>query len=284
LAAHYNAAPDEVRARLNLPAEPRQSVEPASWQPPESGKQKQVGHSDPYGEYVAALQVKYAEWYAALFKLEIEAGNWQQRLLSVADQTVVLSAASRRSFAASSRRAVTLSESQGDFDGHLLTALGLGGLSSDEQTSLKSACVATIPVMQSIRQAPLLGELWHWPVDCLAEFSFGLELVLLSIFFAPVAVWIGSGESGGRANIPGLRGRLNTTLRHLTENQLMRAMLGHLRGMQLAVLALLERRRASTARRRTRNVIAWTAEAHSGAAELRPLWREKCAPGSSRPR
>jgi hypothetical protein len=231
LQAHYNAAPDEVRARLNPGVAPGQSVKPAAWHPRESGRQEDTGRSNPYGEYVAALQVKYAEWYAALFKLEIAAGNWQQRLIDVADQTVVLSATSRASFATYSRGDMKLTGSPGDFDGHLLTALGLGGFSSDEQAALKSDCVTIDLVKQSLANPNDLGALWRWPLDCLAEFSFGLELVLIAIFFAPIALWLGTGDLEVRPHIRALADRLGVSIQGF-DTQFVRGMLERVRHMR----------------------------------------------------
>lgn len=260
LEAHYNAAPAEVRARLNAGAYPAQSVQPAAWNPAESGGQKQTGRGDPYGEYAAALQVKYAEWYAALFKLEIEAGKWQQRLLDVADQTVLLSAASRASFGAYAGGDIKLTGLQGDFDGSLITALGLGGLSSDEQMSLKSACVTIDPVMESFRNPNGLSALWHWPVDCLAEFSFGLELVLIAIFFTPIALWLGTGNLEVTSRVPTLSHRLGTSIRRFAKGRLVRAVIECARQMHAAMRAALDPLKSYTASRRTRRSIARIAE------------------------
>ena len=265
LEAHYNAAPDEVRSRLNPRAYPGQAVKPAAWHPPEGGSQKEIGRSNAYGEYVAALQVKYAEWYAALFKLEIEAGNWQQRLIDVADQTLVLSAASRASFGAYAGGALRLTSLPGDFDGNLLTALGLGGLSGDEQMSLKSACVTIDPVMASYRDPNVLGALWHWPVDCLAEFSFGLELVLISIFFAPIVLWLGNGDLDVSAQIRTLAQRLGKSIRHFDKGEFARAVLDRARQTHAAAIpALLDRLKSQAASRRTRRSIARIAEPARG--------------------
>jgi hypothetical protein len=250
LEAHYNAAPVEVRARLNARPDPAQSVKPAAWHPPADGGQEQTARNDPYGEYVAALQVKYAEWYAALFKLEIEAGSWQQRLLDVADQTVVLSAATRASFAAYSRGGGKLTGSQGDFDGYLLTTLGLGGFSSDEQMSLKSACVTIRPVIESFYDPNLLGALWHWPLDCLTEFSFGLELVLIAIFFAPIVRWMQTGDvdAVGLA-FRALTRRRAISIRDFDESKLIGAALERVRQMRVAVLAAPDRIKSYAANR-----------------------------------
>ncbi len=271
LEAHYNAAPDEVRARLNPAAAPGQSAKPAAWHPPESGSQKDTGRGNPLGEYVAALQVKYAEWYAALFKLEIEAGSWQQRLLDVTDQTVVLSAASRASFAAYSHGARKLTGAQDDFDGQLLTALGLGGLSSDEQLSLKSACVTINPVMATVREPHVIGALWHWPLDCLAEFSFGLELMLISMFFAPIALWLGTGDLKVTPHLRTLTYRLRVNTRAFDKSQFVRVVLEYVRQMKKAIRASLDRFKSYTASRRTRRSIARIAERARGSRRLRPL-------------
>jgi len=264
LEAHYTAAPEEVRARLNPRAYPGQSVKPAAWHPPEGGGQKGIVRNNPYGEYVAALQVKYAEWYAALFKLEIEAGNWQQRLIGVADQTLILSAASRASFGAYSNGAIRLTGTEGDFDGYLLTALGFGGFSGDEQMSLKSTCVTINPVMAIFHEPNYLGALWHWPLDCLAEFSLGLELVLISIFFAPIVLWLGNGDLDVRSHIQTLTRRLGTSIRHFDQGELARTLLQCARQMRGAIRALRDRLKSHAASRRTRRSIARLAEPAPG--------------------
>ncbi len=238
LHAHYQGAPDEIRARLNRGTNPSQSVEQAAWHPRESGRQKDIARSSQDKEYVASLQVKYAEWYAALFKLEIAANNWQQRLLDLADQTVVISTASRKSFAAYSRGNMQLINAQGDFDGYLLTALGLGGLPGNEQISLKSDCVTVNLVKQSFGSANYLRELWRWPIDCLAEFLLGSELLFIAIFFVPIALWIGTGDSEvvGR-HIHDLKNRLGAGIRNLDRDRFVGAVLARLRQMRAIAAA-----------------------------------------------
>jgi hypothetical protein len=238
LQAHYQGAPAEIRARLNAGASPQQSVEPAAWRPVENGKQKDIGRSSQDREYVAALEVKYAEWYAALFKLEIQANSWQQRLLNLADQTVVLSAASRQSFATYSRGNMKLISAQGDFDGYLLTTLGLGGLPGDEQMSLKSNCVTVSLVQRRIGSPNYLGELWHWPIDCLAEFLLGLELVLISIFFAPIALWIGTGDFDAvTRDIRNLVKHLGAAIQNFDRDRFMRVVSARFRQMRAIAAA-----------------------------------------------
>jgi hypothetical protein len=260
LEAHYNAAPDEVRARLNPRGYPGQSIKPAAWHPVENGDQGKTGRSNPYGEYAAALQVKYAEWYAALFKLEIEAGNWQQRLIDVGDQTVVLSAASRASFAAYAHGAGKLRGLQDEFDDQILTTLGLGGLSSDEQLSLKSACVTIKPVMARLGELHYLGALWHWPIDCLAEFSFGLELVLISIFFGPIALWLGTGDVDVNRSFLAPTYHLGTSMRDFAKSQFVGVVRCYVRQTNAAIRATLDRLKSYAASRRTRRSIARIAE------------------------
>ena len=75
----------------------------------------------------AMLHVRYAEWYADLFKLEVGAHEWERRLADIADQSVTVSEATRKSFGAYSGRGIEQAGGQGDFDHYLLVLLGLGG-------------------------------------------------------------------------------------------------------------------------------------------------------------
>ena len=238
LQAHYERAPEEIRARLDPRAGPSQSVEPAAWHPREAGAQKDIGRSGRDNEYVAELEVKYAEWYATLFKLEIKADDWQQRLLNLADQTVVLSAASRKSFGEYAHGNMKLISAQGDFDGYLLTTLGLGGLPSDEQLALKSNCVTVSSVKQSLGSPNYLGALWRWPIDCLAEFLLGLELLCIAIFFAPIELWIGTGDLAvvGRP-IRDLADRFDASVRNFDGDRLMAAALERFRQLRTVAAA-----------------------------------------------
>jgi hypothetical protein len=238
LEAHYERAPQEIRARLNPRANPYQSAEPAAWHPGGTGGQTDIARAGRDNEYVAELEVKYAEWYATLFKLEIKANDWQQRLLNIADQTAVLSAASRKSFGEYAHGNMKLISAQGDFDGYLLTTLGLGGLPSDEQLSLKSNCVTVSSVKRTLGSPNYLGALWHWPIDCLAEFLLGLELVLVSIFFAPIAQWIGTGDLAavGRP-IRVLAGWIDARLRNFDRDRFVAVALERLRELRAVAAA-----------------------------------------------
>ncbi len=236
LQGHYQRAPEEIRAQLDPRAS--QSVEPAAWHPRETATPNDIGRSGRDNEYIAELQVKYAEWYATLFKLEIKANDWQQRLLNLADQTVVLSAASRKSFGEYAHGNMKLISSPGDFDGYLLTTLGLGGLPGDEEMALKSNCVTVSLVKQSVGGPNYLAELWRWPIDCLAEFLLGLELVLISIFFAPMARWIETGdlEAVGRP-LRNLANRLDAGIRSFDRDRFIRAALERFRQMRTIAAA-----------------------------------------------
>jgi hypothetical protein len=145
-------------------------------------------------EYVAQLHVQYAEWYANVFKLEIEEGQWQQRLKDVADQRLVFSESARKSFGAYSGHDGELTSAANSFDDHVLATLGLGGFPADEELALKSNCVK-ISLVKKISEAPnYFRELWRWPVEQTAAFALGLELIFIGIFLVPVTLWIGTGN------------------------------------------------------------------------------------------
>jgi hypothetical protein len=71
----------------------------------------------------------------------------------------------------------------------VLSQLGLGGFSSGQLQAIKASCVEIIPVKKILAKA----EVWRWPLDHLLWFSLGLELVLVGVFFRPIADWIGAG-------------------------------------------------------------------------------------------
>ena len=104
----------------------------------------------------AMLHVRYAEWYANLFKLEIAEHAWERRLASIADQSVTVSAATRRNFGAYGDRGIERVGGQGDFDHYLLVLLGLGGFSDDQEQALRADCMQFIPVKRIFRNANYL--------------------------------------------------------------------------------------------------------------------------------
>jgi|GEM_PF-1978131 len=195
---HYALAPQDVRAWRtrafgeNLPLAKGQS---GGLYRLVNGKQGGRGQNSAEMERGAMLHVRYAEWYADLFKLEIQEHEWERRLSDVADQSVTVGEATRRSFGAYSGRDTERVGAPGDFDHYLLVLLGLGGFPGDQEQALRADCVKLIPVKKIFKSANYLGEIWRWPVDHAAAFSFGLELVLIGIFFIPIDLWIGTGDS-----------------------------------------------------------------------------------------
>lgn len=128
LKAYYDLAPEAVRAQLHRSPDVLQ---------PQLVKNQPDDNDDPDTEYAALLHVQYAEWYANVFKLEIEAGRWQQRLIDVADQRLMLSESARKSFGASSGRDSAAPVATRSFDTQVLATLGLGGFPKVEEQRLR---------------------------------------------------------------------------------------------------------------------------------------------------
>jgi len=188
---HYALAPEAVRAWRSRPM----SEEPAANQT--GGLYRLVNEQDGReqdSERGAMLHVRYAEWYADLFKLEVGAHEWERRLADIADQSVTVSEATRKSFGAYSGRGIEQAGGRGDFDHYLLVLLGLGGFADDQEQAIRADCVKFIPVKKIFKSANFLGEMWRWPVDHAAAFSFGLELMLIGILFIPIDLWIATGD------------------------------------------------------------------------------------------
>ena len=188
---HYALAPEAVRAWRSRPM----SEEPAANQT--GGLYRLVNEQDgreQNSERGAMLHVRYAEWYANLFKLEVGAHEWERRLADIADQSVTVSEATRKSFGAYSGRGIEQAGGRGDFDHYLLVLLGLGGFADDQEQAIRADCVKFFPVKKIFNSANYLGEMWRWPVDHAAAFSFGLELMLIGILFIPIDLWIATGD------------------------------------------------------------------------------------------
>ncbi len=195
LKAYYAFAPEAVRARLNRPFSLPQSSAQTGWYHLVKAEPDSRQHGTPDREYIAQLHVQYAEWYANVFKLELEENQWQQRLTKVADQRLILSESARRSFGAYSGRDSKLASQKGDFDDDMLSTLGLGGFPNDEEQALRSDCVKISLVKKIFKNANYLEEFWRWPVDQTAGFALGLELIFIGIFLIPITLWIGTGDS-----------------------------------------------------------------------------------------
>lgn len=195
---HYALAPEAVRAWRTRATD--ESLAPAANQNGGlyrlvNGREDGSGQNSGQMERGAMLHVRYAEWYADLFKLEVQAHEWERRLADIADQSVTVSEATRKSFGAYSGRGIEQAGGQGDFDHYLLVLLGLGGFPADQEQAIRADCVKFIPVKQIFKSANYLGEIWRWPVDHAAAFSFGLELVLIGILFIPIDLWIATGDA-----------------------------------------------------------------------------------------
>jgi hypothetical protein len=196
LSNHYAMAPEAVRGWRTRPGDG--SLQRATDQ---TGGLYRLASAEPPNraqnsaqmEHGAMLHVRYAEWYANLFKLEVAAHEWERRLADVADQSVTVSEATRRSFGAG-RDSGRLGAAA-DFDNYLLVLLGLGGFSAEQEQALRADCVKFIPVEKIYKSANYLSEIWRWPVDHAAAFSFGLELLLIGIFFIPIDLWLGTGDT-----------------------------------------------------------------------------------------
>lgn len=196
LNAYYDRVPAEVRASRMSAAGAEVPRYAAAAQDGNyrlvSDRQNASGSNAAQLERGAILHARYAEWYANVFKLEVEQHQWEDRLRNVADQSVTVSEAARRSFTAG--RGDAHADAAGDFDRNLLALLGLGGFPADVEQALRARCVSIVPVKKVFRSASYLGELYRWPLDHAAAFSFGLELLFVAIFFVPIDLWLGTGN------------------------------------------------------------------------------------------
>ena len=187
LKAYYAHAPEEVQAS-------RDRFERSKEQHGSTAAIKtQVSHTETDAELEAWLHAQHAEWFATVYKLEMEEKRWQQRLESVADQNLVLGDSTRKGFAAYSIQGDG-AESGDAFERHVLFLLGLSGFAKDEEQALKLNCVNITPMKKIFRHTSVLRDLSHWPFNHIAAFSLGLELILVSVFLVPIALWIRTGD------------------------------------------------------------------------------------------
>jgi hypothetical protein len=195
---HYSSAPDEVRAWHDVPSggdKPRYAAAQIDLPVLVSDQRRaQLWNATADREYGAKLHAQYAEWYATASRLEKLANHWEKRLIDISDQKVTIAEATRRSFRAYSDVDAGTPAAKGSFDHYVLFLLGLGGFSSEEEQAIKANCVSIVPVKKVARSAHYLRDLWRWPIDHIAAFSLGLELVLIGILFAPIVRWIDTGD------------------------------------------------------------------------------------------
>jgi hypothetical protein len=201
LEAYYDSAPEAVRARLNRAPNGSQSSGATDWYrlaKSEPGRKLQSNKNADM-EYAAQLHVQYAEWYAKLFKLEIEESQWQRRLTDIADHQLSFSESTRKSFGMSAGSNSPLADATNGFDGQVLTMLGLAGFPRDEEQAIQTDCVK-ISLMKKVIEAPnYFSGLWRWPLEQTAWLALGLELILLGLFLAPMTLWIGNGDGPAAA-------------------------------------------------------------------------------------
>ena len=195
LKAYYDLAPEAVRARLNRSsAIPRSATPKNRYRLIKDQPGQSTDNDDTDLEYSALLHVQYAEWYANVFKLEIEANQWQQRLIGVTDQRLMLSGSARKSFGAYSRPDTGALGATSGFDSQVLATLGLSGFPRHEEQALKTDCIKISLVNKVLTTPNYIKELWRWPVEQTAAFALALELILLGIFLVPMTLLIGTGD------------------------------------------------------------------------------------------
>jgi len=190
LKAYYGRAPAEVQAWRNRfdaigPGEPRVF--------PTVLKTQGRPRTRADAEREAWLHVQNAEWFATVYKLEMDEKRWRQRLENVADQKLVVGDSTRKSFAAYSIQG-NGTEGGRPFERHVLFLLGLSGFARDEEQALKLDCLNITPITKIFTQTSAMRELWLWPFNHIAAFSLGFELILVGIFFVPIALWIRAGD------------------------------------------------------------------------------------------
>ena len=193
LNAFYDAAPEEVRDWRARPAPviARAPTDEAAFQNPLRREQAELERSIAEADYELRLHAKYMEWYVTASKLEEQAKQWEWRLSSVSDQRMTLGEARRKNFGLRSGYGIEQAAASANLQQYALSLLGLGGFPKDQRQALKTKCVEIIPVKKIFMPASL----WRWPVDRLASFTLGLELVLVGLLFGPISRWIGAGNA-----------------------------------------------------------------------------------------
>jgi hypothetical protein len=180
LKAHHDRAPEAVRAWQNNPRRDNPRFA--------SADDDQQRRSDADLEYDATLHARYAEWYAAVFRLKTDESQWEQRLDGVADQRVVLTDPPRRN-------GQDYANGKTNFERSVLYLLGLGGFPADLEYGLRKNCIHITPIKKIAVSVNYLSEMWRWPVDYVAAFSLGFELILVGVLFVPIGLWVLTGNA-----------------------------------------------------------------------------------------
>jgi hypothetical protein len=190
LKVYDDAVPDEIRAlrdRLRLRPQPAADKTPFYYflkREQQEGERRIAGT-----DYDAQLHAKYTEWYVTVSKLEEQAKQWEERLSGLADRSAAFSETRRRN---TDVRAPPRTDR--DLEHSALSLLGLGGFPDEQQQAIKAACVNVIPVKKIVAATRYHTEIWRWPIDRVASFWFGLELVLVGALFGQIATWISTGD------------------------------------------------------------------------------------------
>ncbi|HEX8827426.1 MAG TPA: hypothetical protein VF778_04870 [Xanthobacteraceae bacterium] len=197
LKTYYDLAPDEVRAWQNRSSR-GEILKPTAEQQGlyrfASTSDQDVRRRNAEMEYEARLHAQHAEWYATVYKLEILANQWEHRLNSVSDQKVIIGEATRASFEATATPVAGPANSNGNFESHVLSLLGLGGFPGDEEKAIEADCVQITPVKKILHTANYFHEIWRWPVDRAAAFAIGSELLLIALLLPPIVIWLVTGD------------------------------------------------------------------------------------------
>jgi hypothetical protein len=188
LKAYYERAPEEVQASRYFSEGSREQRGSAA-----VIKTKVSRQAEADAELEASLHVQHAEWFATVYKLELEEKRWRQRMESVADQNLVLGDSTRRSFAAYSIHGEGAQDGNA-LERHVLFLLGLSGFAKDEEQAVKLNCVSITPIKKIFTHSSAMRELWYWPFNYIATFSLGLELIMIGVFLIPIVLWIRTGD------------------------------------------------------------------------------------------
>ncbi len=196
LNAIYNAAPDEILEWRNRPARAtyRLSEEKTDFQSLLARAQEEHERTIAETDYDSKLHVKYMEWYVTLAKFEEQVKQWERRLGNVADRTVSLSEARRGLFRPYASDNIEQSSDRHDLEHYALSILGLGGFSDEQLQAIKARCVNVTPVKEIVTKTYYHSDIWRWPIDRVATFWLGLELLILGMLFCPIARWISTGD------------------------------------------------------------------------------------------
>jgi len=193
LKTYNEAAPEEIRA-LRERADRRVTLQRAPGKTPfdyfvkreQEGRAQDIAGTD----YDAELHAKYTEWYVTVSKLEEQVKQWEERLNGIADRGAAfsetrVSSADRRELVGTDR----------DLERRALSQLGLGGFADDQQQAIRTACVRVVAVKKIVARTYHHTDVWRWPLDHVATFWLGLELVLVGALFGPIGTWIRTGDA-----------------------------------------------------------------------------------------